>query len=159
MFERLPDKELAKFEMQVYACDNDARPNWLYDASGSKTTTHLNEGIRPVCKILGDLSGLRSTLKQLSGAHGKPYWQINYSVEIFFGQTSLCAELTWKENVSTIGCVVHGIVIDAHLGDHEEGPTDAGSRLYPLNTAFLVAANLTKMPRVLYTVVILFGST
>lgn len=57
-------------------------------------------GIRPVCKIVGDLSNLRSTMRLLTGSTGKKYYKVDYTVEVFFGQTALCAELVWKDNVS-----------------------------------------------------------
>lgn len=90
--------QLSGFEMQIYACDYDARPYWMYDTSNIKDHDHLISGIRPVCKIVGDLSNLRSTMRLLTGTNGTRYYKVDYHVEVFFGQTALCAELMWKEN-------------------------------------------------------------
>lgn len=61
--------------------------------------TSLMPGIRKVCRISGDLSGLAGSLQEKKGGDGVKYWQINYNVEISFGTTALCAELHWEENV------------------------------------------------------------
>ncbi|EJD54456.1 hypothetical protein AURDEDRAFT_156236 [Auricularia subglabra TFB-10046 SS5] len=95
-FKRFPGRgDLSGFEMQVYACDGDERPTWLYRKG---TSSQLMPGIRKVCRISGDLSGLAGSLKELTGGDGTKYWQINYNVEISFGTTALCAELHWEEN-------------------------------------------------------------
>ncbi|KZW00534.1 hypothetical protein EXIGLDRAFT_639271 [Exidia glandulosa HHB12029] len=94
-FKKFPGKgDLAGFEMQVYACDADEKPTWLYRHSGSSA---LMPGIRKVCRITGDLSGLAASLQEKKGGDGTTYWQINYNVEISFGTTALCAELHWDE--------------------------------------------------------------
>ncbi|EJD54462.1 hypothetical protein AURDEDRAFT_110099 [Auricularia subglabra TFB-10046 SS5] len=90
--------QLAGFEMQIYACDSDEKPFWLYDSSNIKSPEHVTRGIRPVCKIVGDLSGLRGSMKLHTGSTGERYYKVDYSVEVFFGQTALCAELVWKDN-------------------------------------------------------------
>jgi len=74
--------------------------------------------IRKICRITGDLSGLSRSLKERRTADGQNYYQarlstclqrtgsetdiqfrqINYSIEISFGSTALCAELHWEEN-------------------------------------------------------------
>lgn len=53
-----------------------------------------------MCTLKADLSGLQSSLRSYAAAKGRgQYWRIEYEVEVFFGQTSLCAGLVWKERV------------------------------------------------------------
>jgi len=92
------NSQLRDFEMQVYACDDSEKPYWLYDNSGQKTVDSIFPGIRPVCKITGDLTGLRNSMRVLTGTTGKKYYRIDYTVDVFFGQTALCAEIVWTEN-------------------------------------------------------------
>ena len=59
----------------------------------------IAEGFRSVCKLKADLSGLRRSLSTYATSVGRPYWRIDFEIEIFFGQTTLCANLVWKEDV------------------------------------------------------------
>jgi len=56
-------------------------------------------GFREVCTIRANLSGLERGLKQITSPTGEKYWQIEYTVEIFFGRTTLGACVVWKEGV------------------------------------------------------------
>jgi len=62
----------------------------------------IAEGFRSVCKLKADLSGLRPSLSTYATSVGRPYWRIDFEIEIFFGQTTLCANLVWKEDVRTL---------------------------------------------------------
>ena len=52
-----------------------------------------------MCKIVGDLSGLRNSMRVMSNSDGKKYYRVDFVVEVFFGQTALSADLAWNENV------------------------------------------------------------
>ncbi|KZV80678.1 hypothetical protein EXIGLDRAFT_780665 [Exidia glandulosa HHB12029] len=82
------------FSLQIYAVDGDDVPDWLY-LPGDRI---LADGLRRVCMISGDLSGLHKVLKKETNKDGKDYWAINYAVEVSFGMTALHAELQWEEN-------------------------------------------------------------
>lgn len=75
--------------------------------------------IRRVCTVSGDLSEARGALNESQNANGDPYWVMRFSIAIYFGQTSLSAELQWVEDVSLphilaavltnlVGCVKEG---------------------------------------------------
>ena len=57
-------------------------------------------GMRSACTIVGDLSGLRNSMQVRTNSDGRRFYQVFFSVEVYFGQTALVAELTWLENVS-----------------------------------------------------------
>ena len=56
---------------------------------------------REVCELEADLSGLqRSLVAQRNPATGVIYYTVKYTVAVFFGGTTLRAQLRWLENVS-----------------------------------------------------------
>lgn len=64
-------------------------------------------GIQRMCTLTADLSGLlrplqRSRVKNGPSRTKNTHFRIEYSVEIFFGGTSLCASILWKEEVSFV---------------------------------------------------------
>lgn len=61
----------------------------------------LSPGVRKVCSIRGDLSGMVESVEKNTNAEGKDYWRIHYSLVVSFGATALHAALHWEENVSS----------------------------------------------------------
>ena len=54
-----------------------------------------------VCRLEADLSGLqRSLVVQRNPTTGISYYTVSYTVAVFFGGTTLKANLRWYENVS-----------------------------------------------------------
>jgi len=62
----------------------------------------LVDGYRELCTLKADLSGLERSLRSRTGLRGKQYWRVDFEVEVFFGQTSLCANLIWVEDVRAL---------------------------------------------------------
>jgi len=62
----------------------------------------IADGYRTHCILKADLSGLERSLRSHTSRLGKQYWRVEFEIEVFFGQTSLCANLTWTEDVRTL---------------------------------------------------------
>ncbi|KZW03070.1 hypothetical protein EXIGLDRAFT_701650 [Exidia glandulosa HHB12029] len=76
----------------IYAFDGESPPEWLY----ARHTKSLSPGVRKVCDIQCDLSGIYDNLKPRTNPNGEEYWSIPYSLEILFGKTSLQVEMQWQ---------------------------------------------------------------
>ncbi|KAH7096190.1 hypothetical protein BKA62DRAFT_720363 [Auriculariales sp. MPI-PUGE-AT-0066] len=86
---------LATFEVDLLTIDSLAPGKWYLGPNGIALPQFRN-----VCTVSADLSGLENSLRSMNGIHGRQYWRVDFEVEIFFGQTSLCAKLVWNEGVS-----------------------------------------------------------
>ncbi|KAH7100087.1 hypothetical protein BKA62DRAFT_707558 [Auriculariales sp. MPI-PUGE-AT-0066] len=84
--------------LPVYAFDDTDAPYFAFDRSGNRTDGHLVQGMRRVCTISADMSALRGSMTLSTSTTGEKYYQIPFSVKVYFGQTALSAELCWKEN-------------------------------------------------------------
>jgi len=61
----------------------------------------MNPRFREVCELKADLSGLRrSLIAKLDPITGMNYYTVDFTVAVFFGGTTLKANLRWYENVS-----------------------------------------------------------
>ena len=52
-----------------------------------------------ICTLRGDLNALRGSIQATRRPDGQHYWRLDFWVEVFFGKTSLSAEIAWLENV------------------------------------------------------------
>ena len=89
------DNGLGTFSLDIYAYDGEGDTYWALDPLGD-----LSPGVRRVCTLAADLSGLQRFLKVQKGSKGQKFWKINYSVNVRFGGTAIKARLTWYEGVS-----------------------------------------------------------
>ncbi|KZV88112.1 hypothetical protein EXIGLDRAFT_722966 [Exidia glandulosa HHB12029] len=102
--------QLGEFQGDLFCADGDKVPTWVRDVDGIA----YDPALRRVCALKADLSGLRNSLKPMLNATGKQYWRVDFKVEVFFGQTALCASLVWDEfGVQKKGAV--SIIPDAVL--------------------------------------------
>ncbi|KZV88104.1 hypothetical protein EXIGLDRAFT_679279 [Exidia glandulosa HHB12029] len=95
LYEKNPSpRELGDFSCELLYCDAPIPPNYAADLEGA-----LLPSVRHACTLKADLSRLYNNLEvKRHQRTGKPYWRLNFKVEVFFGQTSLCANLVWNEN-------------------------------------------------------------
>ncbi|KAH7088652.1 hypothetical protein BKA62DRAFT_163401 [Auriculariales sp. MPI-PUGE-AT-0066] len=86
-------KSLSQFEIDLMSSDS-ATPGTLCQTKNGI----LMPGMRRVCTLRADLSGMLGHI-QVHRPKGKPpFWRFEFGVEMYFGQTSLCAAVVWKEN-------------------------------------------------------------
>lgn len=81
-----------------------------YDGAGDASSAHngwckdpqgrLLDGFREACTITGDLSPIARASPVLKTPTGEKFRELDFSIGIFFGGTSLKAALLWTENVS-----------------------------------------------------------
>jgi len=77
-------------------------PSSLPTAFGPQFTGKLMSGMRHLCVLKADMSGLEDSIVRRTNRQGQRYWRLNYSVVMSFNRTELQAKLTWEENVSTV---------------------------------------------------------
>ena len=77
-------------------------PYWLFDTSGQWTNKHLVPCIRHVCDIVADLSALHKSIVRTETASGHSCWEVTFSVNVYFGQTALSAEMCWTADVCSL---------------------------------------------------------
>jgi hypothetical protein len=66
------------------------------------STGNILPGIRLLCTLKADLSGLAHLLRPQTGLNGKKYWRVPVQLVIDFGGTKLRARLKWEEDVSLL---------------------------------------------------------
>ncbi|KAG8822058.1 hypothetical protein FRC19_006794 [Serendipita sp. 401] len=76
---------------KVYIWDNAIPPTWALDRQGGPMP-----GIRHLCTITADLSGLSSSLVPQNGPSGR-YYRVDFSVLISLGGTQLSARVQWND--------------------------------------------------------------
>ncbi|KAG8774855.1 hypothetical protein FRC15_000945 [Serendipita sp. 397] len=83
--------DLRGYSTKVYMWDSAAPPTWALDRQGNPMP-----GIRHLCTITADLSGLYSSLTLCNGPSGQ-YYQVHFSVLISLGGTQLSARVQWDD--------------------------------------------------------------
>ncbi|KZV81136.1 hypothetical protein EXIGLDRAFT_391668 [Exidia glandulosa HHB12029] len=87
---------LETWSIELLVSDSEDPGYWADRVKGG-----LAPGIRKACTLTANLSGMRRALKRYRATSGEDagelmYWA-EYNVEVYFGQTSLKAYITWKE--------------------------------------------------------------
>ncbi|KAG8754227.1 hypothetical protein FRC14_005282 [Serendipita sp. 396] len=77
--------------LNVYIWDSATPPTWALDRQCNPMP-----GIRQLCTVTADLSGLYSSLTLRNGPSGQ-YYQVDYSVLISLGGTQLSARVQWDD--------------------------------------------------------------
>jgi len=102
---------LSQFETEIISIDSVNPGTWCQHADGAlvifrplnsflpNITGTSDNHFRSVCTLKADLSGLKHTLRPMTGRSGIKYLQLDFEVEFFFGRTSLGACLVWNEQV------------------------------------------------------------
>ncbi|KAH7100091.1 hypothetical protein BKA62DRAFT_801966 [Auriculariales sp. MPI-PUGE-AT-0066] len=86
------------YNLPIYACDLDEAPYWLSEHSGQDTDdSKLMPGIQKVCVVSANLNGLRNSMALTTGKTGEKFYEFSFDVNLFFGQTALSADISWKE--------------------------------------------------------------
>ncbi|KAH7088648.1 hypothetical protein BKA62DRAFT_777202 [Auriculariales sp. MPI-PUGE-AT-0066] len=83
---------LADFEIELMSTDYIADGAYSRNCKGQ-----LKRGLQLTCTLHADLSGVIPHLRQHRAASKITFWRLDFSIETFFGQTSLCAALVWNE--------------------------------------------------------------
>lgn len=69
--------------------------------TGPAAAGALVPALQEACVVSADLSGLVGNIQPRVNKAGKKYWIVDYDIEVFFGRTTLCAAIVWKENGET----------------------------------------------------------
>ncbi|KAH7067222.1 hypothetical protein BKA62DRAFT_810091 [Auriculariales sp. MPI-PUGE-AT-0066] len=77
------------FQVNLFCTDDENPGHWAIDANFD-----LEPGFEHACTLKADMSGFEHTLQPLADSS----WHIDFSVEVFFGRTMLCANLAWTED-------------------------------------------------------------
>ncbi|KAH7102995.1 hypothetical protein BKA62DRAFT_742744 [Auriculariales sp. MPI-PUGE-AT-0066] len=93
-FQRLSSVKpnLSAFEVQLYCIDKSDPSYWHADVEGD-----VLPGYERVCTLKADMSTYGRSLQPLTNPQLQKYWRIDFVVEVFFGQTMLCANVAWKQ--------------------------------------------------------------
>lgn len=66
------------------------------------TPGSLIPGLHQACTLRANLSGLTTAFTERHNLMtGRRYFQVDFKVEIYFGQTTLCAAIVWEEQGET----------------------------------------------------------
>ncbi|KZV96842.1 hypothetical protein EXIGLDRAFT_833267 [Exidia glandulosa HHB12029] len=85
-------KDLQDFEVEILYTSDQNPGHWADTIDGG-----CIPGLSVACKISANLSGLLDAKELRVTPNGRPYWQMSFMVEMFFGQTALKAGLVWEE--------------------------------------------------------------
>ncbi|KAH7094127.1 hypothetical protein BKA62DRAFT_775606 [Auriculariales sp. MPI-PUGE-AT-0066] len=89
--------QFADFHAKLLCIDDENPGYWCRNEQG-----YLLSGFEHTLTLKADLSGLQRTLKpHIDLVTGQTYWRVNYAVEVFFGQTMICASVVWEEDGQT----------------------------------------------------------
>ncbi|KZV96891.1 hypothetical protein EXIGLDRAFT_764958 [Exidia glandulosa HHB12029] len=88
------DFGLEAWSMGLLVSDSENPGYW---ADSERVKGGLAPGIRKACTLTANLSGMLGALKWYIATSGKLWYRAEYNVEVYFGQTSLKAYITWKE--------------------------------------------------------------
>ncbi|KIM25112.1 hypothetical protein M408DRAFT_331406 [Serendipita vermifera MAFF 305830] len=84
--------DLERFSRNLYTWEGEGKSVWLRDQQGN-----LLPGMRHLCALMADLSGLKGSLTRHRSAYYE-YWRLDYEVVISFKRGKLQAKLRWTEN-------------------------------------------------------------
>ncbi|KZV96876.1 hypothetical protein EXIGLDRAFT_400207 [Exidia glandulosa HHB12029] len=89
-----PDEmDLQNWTVRILRSDSINPGLWALQENGE-----LMPGLSDSCRVEADLSSLRKALKRYNNPQTNlPFWRVQYTIEVFFGQTSLKARIIWKE--------------------------------------------------------------
>ncbi|KAH7099381.1 hypothetical protein BKA62DRAFT_310726 [Auriculariales sp. MPI-PUGE-AT-0066] len=86
--------DFTSFQVNLHCIDDEKPPYWYTEDNGK-----MLPGFDHACTLKADMSGFERTLKpHTDPVTLKTYWRIDFAVEVFFGQTMLCAAVTWEED-------------------------------------------------------------
>ncbi|KIM25808.1 hypothetical protein M408DRAFT_330992 [Serendipita vermifera MAFF 305830] len=91
IYKKLPS-DLGTFSQDVFAYDGEEDLVWGRDDKGS-----LAPGVRTVCTLRADLTGLRPSLRSQRGPKGEEFYRVDFVISVMLGGTSLKARLNWNE--------------------------------------------------------------
>ncbi|KAH7088611.1 hypothetical protein BKA62DRAFT_728462 [Auriculariales sp. MPI-PUGE-AT-0066] len=85
---------LSTLRVGLICIDDDKPGDWCKEADGE-----LMPRFERACTLKADLSGIARSLKpQRHEVTNELYWRIEFAVEVFFGQTTLFANVVWEED-------------------------------------------------------------
>lgn len=109
MFYEYKPEDLGEFQIDLLVWNGQKSTEWYLDKQGNcimslsplLTTPqgHMLEGMRTLCYLNADLSGMSAALQPQKGKGGRTFWEVDFTVVIYFGDTQLKAAIEWVEKV------------------------------------------------------------